>query len=119
MCILIPKGSRGVLPLLLFKKENFRQNEITLPRTCALKFSGEYREVEGYKYPVFVYVKNKAEPIDKYLEQIRAGNYNLVRPENEPDYAPAPAPPARSMFSMSARVGTGGKRKTKRKRHKK
>jgi len=123
LCILIPKGSRGVLPLLLFKKENFRQNEITLPRTSALKFSGEYREVEGYNYPVFVYVKNKAEPIDKYLAQIRAKDYNLVRPENEPDYAPAPVPvpaPARSMFSLtrSARVGSG-KRKTKRKRHKK
>jgi hypothetical protein len=112
---------------LLFKKENFRQNEVTLPRTSALKFSGEYREVEGYKYPIFVYVKNKAEPIDKYLEQIRAGNYNLERPANEPDYAPAPVPapvpvpvPARSMFSLtrSARVGSG-KRKTKRKRHKK
>ena len=78
ICILIPKGSMGVLPLLLFKKENFKQNEITLPRTCALKYSGFNHDLYGY--PIFVYVKDKSESIDDYIPMIEEGNYNLVKP---------------------------------------
>lgn len=138
ICILIPKGSMGVLPLLLFKKENFRQNEITLPRNCALKYSGFNHFIHGY--PIFVYVKDKRESIEEYIPMIEDNNYNLVKPIPRTftrrlpvgvDLNPVGLPFARptpriskDFFSRGApapkretgRYEMGGKRKTRRKR---
>ncbi len=119
ICILIPQGSKGVIPLLLFKKENFRQNEITLPRNCALKFSG-FNHIK-HKYPIFVYVKNKSESIDEYIPMIESGNYNLIRTPIKPSKTviirkrvPEPNRPIITSNRIESSYDKlGGKRKTR------
>ena len=108
ICILIPQGSKGVIPILLFKKENFRQNEITLPRNCALKFSGFNHEI--HKYPIFVYVKNKSDSIDEYIPMIESGNYNLIKRFKPIIRRRVPEPAPRRFETRYESMG--GKRKT-------
>jgi len=76
--IIVPQGTRGVLPLFLFKKEYYRQNEITLSRKGHLLNTGLFHH-KGC--PIFIYTESPTEDIAPYLNQIQAGDYNLIKPE--------------------------------------
>jgi hypothetical protein len=107
--ILIPQGSKGVVPLLLFKKENFRQNEITLARTGGLKYSGFN---DNNNYPICVYVKDKTESIDQYIPMIKAGNYNLIK--KDPHFNESPVS---NLYVQNLNYEfLGGKRTTKKRK---
>ena len=73
ICVYIPEGTK-VIPVVFFKYDNVKQNEMLLPRTGALKPTGLIHPI--HNVPFYVYVNNYTDPIDSHINDIRS-KFNL------------------------------------------
>jgi hypothetical protein len=103
ICVYIPEGTK-IIPVVFFKYENVKQNEMLLPRTGALKPTGLIHPI--HNVPFYVYVDNYADPIDAHIEDIRS-KFNIPIVPNKHPFLTKRTGDLRRRILSQERLGTG------------